>query len=226
MLRHPELKNRHSYYDINKIFLRGLTVQDIAEPLPSFDSHTPGEIIKAAMDLNHFQVVGVREEGYVTGYIQSSEIDAGPVSDFAHPIQNDQVLPGNALLTDLVLALNQAPFLFVNYLGEVGGIVTRSDLQDPPVRMWLFGLITLIEMRFLEVIERRFQDDGWQKYLSKRRLEKAFALQTERQRRNQDPRVLDCLQFSDKAQILLRDETLRNQTGFTSRRRGEEIIKS
>ena len=114
----------------------------------------------------------------------------------------------------------------MNYLGEVGGVVTRTDLQDPPVRMWLFGLITLIEMRFLELIELRFQDDGWQKYLSNRRLEKALALQAERQRRNQDPRLLDCLQFSDKAQILVRDETLRIQIGFASRRRGEETIKS
>ncbi len=218
--------NRHSYYDINKIFLRGLTVQDIAEPLPSFDSNTPGEIVKTSMDAHHFHIVGVREGGYVTGYLQSSELGAGPVSEFAHPIQEDQVLPGNAFLTDLVLALNQAPFLFVNYLGEVGGIVTRTDLQDPPVRMWLFGLITLIELRFLELIELRFQDDGWQKYLSNRRLEKALALQAERQRRNQDPRLLDCLQFSDKAQILVRDEPLRNQIGFASRRRGEETIKS
>ena len=125
-----------------------------------------------------------------------------------------------------MLALNQAPFLFVNYLGQVGGIVTRADLQDPPVRMWLFGLITLIEMRFLELIELRFQDDAWQKYLSTNRLEKAISFREERQRRNQDPRLLDCLQFSDKAQILVRDEFLRDQIGFASRRRGEETIKN
>jgi hypothetical protein len=92
--------------------------------------------------------------------------------------------------------------------------------------MWLFGLITLIEMRFLDLIELRFQDEGWQKYLSNQRLEKAVALQVERQRRNQDPRLLDCLQFSDKAQILVRDETLRSQIGFASRRRGDETIKN
>lgn len=217
---------RHSYYDIDKIFLRSLTVQDIAEPLPSFDSNTPAESVQAAMDFHQLQVVGVREAGYITGYINSLPSGDGPCGDFAHPIQDDQVLPGNAPLTDLVLALNQVPFLFVNLLGEVGGIVTRADLQDPPVRMWLFGLITLIEMRFLDLIELRFQDDGWQKYLSNRRLEKALALQVERQRRKQDPRLLDCLQFSDKAQILVRDETLRNQIGFTSRRRGDEAIKN
>ena len=191
---------RHSYYDIDKIFLRSLTVQDIAEPLPSFDSNSPAEDVQAAMELDHLEIVGVREGGYVTGYIKSLPSGDGPCGDYAHPIQEDQVLPGIAPLTDLVLALNRTPFLFVNLLGEVGGIVTRADLQDPPVRMWLFGLITLIEMRFLDLIELRFQDEGWQKYLSNQRLEKALALQAERQRRMQNPRLLDCLQFSDKAQ--------------------------
>jgi hypothetical protein len=92
--------------------------------------------------------------------------------------------------------------------------------------MWLFGLITLIEMHFLTLIEQHFEDDSWQGYLSNSRLEKARALQVERTRRKQDPRLLDCLQFSDKAQIVVRDEILRKQVGFASRRRGVEAIKS
>ena len=53
-----------------------------------------------------------------------------------------------------ILKLKDASFLFVNMLGRVGGIVTHADLQKPPVRMWLFGLVTLVEMRFAELIER------------------------------------------------------------------------
>jgi len=98
--------------------------------------------------------------------------------------------------------------------------------DDPPVRMWLFGLITLIEMRFLTLIERRFPEDGWQQYLSNKRLVKAAALQEERRRRKQDPQLLDCLQFSDKAQIVIRDEQLRGQIGFQSRRQAEQAIKN
>ena len=62
--------------------------------------------------------------------------------------------------------------------------------------------------------------------MSNQRFEKAFAHQAERQRRTQDPRLLDCLQFSDKAQIVVRDEVLRDQIGFASRRRGDEVIKN
>jgi hypothetical protein len=50
---------RNSYYDIDKIFLRGLTVRDIAEPLPSFDFQTTAESVLSAMKLHHFQIAGV-----------------------------------------------------------------------------------------------------------------------------------------------------------------------
>jgi hypothetical protein len=216
---------RNSYYDIDKIFLRGLTVQDIAEPLPSFDFHTPSEKVLTAMRSEQLEIAGVRENGFVTGYFEIHELEEGPIGNYCHPIGEARILSGHASLSDLVLALNQVPYLFVNFLGEISGIVTRADLQDPPVRMWLFGVITLIEMRFLTLIRRRFPENGWERYLSERRLEKASALQAERQRRKQNPNLLDCLQFSDKAQIIVRDNELREQIGFASRRRGDEVIK-
>ena len=44
---------------------------------------------------------------------------------------------------------------------QVGAIVTRADLQKAPVRLFLFGMITLIEMHFLRIIRDRFEDDSW-----------------------------------------------------------------
>ena len=217
---------RNSYYDIDNIFLRSLTVRDIAEPLPSFDSGTDSGIVRAALEQHHLQIAGIREKGFIAGYLVIDELGEGPCGQFCHPINEAKILSGNAHLSELVLALDHVPYFFVNFLGEISGIVTRSDLDDPPVRMWLFGLITLIEMRFLTLINRRFPQDGWQQYISDKRLEKATALQQERQRRKQEPHLLDCLQFSDKAQIVIRDEHLREQIGFQSRRQAEQAIKN
>jgi hypothetical protein len=217
---------RNSYYDIDKIFLRGLTVRDIAEPLPSFDSETPAAVVRASLEQHHLQVAGVRQNGFITGYLEYGDLGEGACGQFCHPIHEAITLSGNAHLTELVIALDQEPFLFVNFLGEIGGIVTRADLDDPPVRMWLFGLVTLIEMRFITLIEHHFEGDDWAKYLSDNRVAKAADLQQERQRRGQDPRLLDCLQFSDKAQIVIRDQVLREQVGFQSRRQAEQAIKN
>lgn len=100
---------RNSYYDIDKIFLRGLTVRDIAEPLPSFYFQTPAETVLVVMNLHHFQVAGVRENGFVTGYLEDSDLGTGSCGQCYHPIEEAEILSGHASLSDLVLALNQVP---------------------------------------------------------------------------------------------------------------------
>jgi hypothetical protein len=90
--------------------------------------------------------------------------------------------------------------------------------------MWLFGIVTLIEMRCSELIERHCPGDSWQTFLSETRLQKARALLDER-RRNQTPALVDCLQFSDKGQIIARNEDIRSHTVFGSRRQAEQAVK-
>lgn len=214
-----------SYYDIQKTFVRGMAARDIAEPLPSFDATHPAASAQAIMEDHGYQVAGVRVDGWVTGFIEITDLQGGICGEHSRPIDKAILIEDTSMLSEVVTKLKDSPRLFVRALGVVSGVITRLDLQDPPVRMWLFGLISVIELSFLALIERRFQDDSWQQYLSASRLQKAIELQQERQRREQYPRLLDCLQFSDKAQIVVRDEQLRSQIGFASRRRGEQVIK-
>jgi hypothetical protein len=214
-----------SYYDMQRVFLRGLTVRDIAEPLLSFDAWTQAGIVRALLEVQGQRVVGIREDGRICGYILTEELGDGSCGDFMRPFDEDLVLSDHTPLVDLVPALVDSPHAFVRVLGDVGGIVTREDLQDPPVRMWLFGIVTIIEMYYLRMIEQHLGDGEWRKYLSPGRIAKAEARLEERQRRNQNPSLLDCLQFGDKAQIVSRDEALRNQAGFQSRKRADRATK-
>ena len=91
--------------------------------------------------------------------------------------------------------------------------------------MWLFGIVTLVEMRFSELIERHCPADGWKKYLSEARLQKAESLLAERGRRNQTVQLFDRLQLSDKGQIIARNEEVRRRTVFASRSQAEEVVK-
>jgi hypothetical protein len=215
-----------SYFDIQKTFLLGLRARDIAEPLKSFDAEAPAERVKSILRGRNISIAGIRQAGEVVGYIQEQELEpTGTCQEYGHPLEEGLVLEDSALMTELVKGLNQSPFVFIKLLGSVGGIVTRQDLTDPPVRMWLFGMITSIELRFLMLISQHYEDDSWMQYLSPSRIGKAIELQQERLRRNQEASLLDCLQFSDKAQIVARNETLRQQAGFISRRRADEVIK-
>jgi hypothetical protein len=214
-----------STYDADRIFLRNLAVRDIAEPLPSFDYNTPAEQARAALAEAHRSVAGVRRDGWVIGFVLTDELGPGLCSNYTHPLDQAVVLADSTSLIELTQAMKDNSWVLVRLLGEVSGVVTRSDLQDPPVRMWLFGMITVIELRFQKMIEERFESEEWIRYLSPARQEKARAMLEERQRRSQKSNLIDCLQFSDKAQIVARDETLRRQAGFVSRHRADETIK-
>jgi hypothetical protein len=91
--------------------------------------------------------------------------------------------------------------------------------------MWLFGIITIIEARLVNRISKLYPDEGWAVNLSKSRLEKARDMQSERIRRGQHCALVDCLQFSDKAQVLLKDDTQLEWMGFRSRSVAKKVIK-
>lgn len=200
-------------------------VKDIVEPLVSFDASTLASQIQEFTAAKGFKVIGVRQHGRVAGFAKFEQLGSGTCGDSICGIEESQILPDTAPLRDVVVALEKYDRVFVSWLNEIGGIVTRTDMQKPPVRMWLFGMVTLIEMRFNQLIERFFGDDSWREFVSEGRLEKANVLQEERQRRNQDVRFLDCLQFSDKGQIIARCSDLRAVTRFESRRQVEQAFK-
>ncbi|MHB8952090.1 MAG: hypothetical protein ACYC4U_03865 [Pirellulaceae bacterium] len=215
--------NASSAESLRRIFTEGFTARDIAEPLVSFDVCTPSAEAAEIMRCRSFDAVGVRRGGVVIGYVERNDLCGPTCGERVRPIIAP--IADSASLADVVLGLASAPHLFVRVLGAVGGIITKADLQKPPVRMWLFGMVTLMEMRATRLIELQCGDGNWKEYLSEARLRKAEALLEERKRRNQDLALMDCLQISDKGQIIARHEELRRLTHMQSRREAEQAIK-
>lgn len=94
------------------------------------------------------------------------------------------------------------------------------------MRMWLFGLVTISEIRVTRMIDEFCPNDSWQTHLSEGRLQKARELQQERTVRGQNRTLLECLQFTDKGQIVAREDKLREYTRFNSKREVEKFVKS
>lgn len=208
--------------DVRRLFAESFAVRDIAEPLVSFDGGTSAEDARAVATERDFDVVGVRRDGLVAGFVEVAALESGPLADRMRPLTEAALLGSATPLPAVLRTLDGAGFALVDVFGRPGGIVTRADVQKPPVRMWLFGIVTLVEMRFAELVEGRYGDDGWRSQLSEGRLRKAESLLEERRRRHGHVRLLDCLQFADKARIVARDEELLRQTVFESRRQLED----
>ncbi|MBX7246455.1 MAG: hypothetical protein K1X53_13240 [Candidatus Sumerlaeaceae bacterium] len=218
--------NNSTIDSLRHLFREGFKARDIAEPLASLDASTPAAEALSLMQAQHFDVVGIRCNGQVAGFLEHGSPATGVCGDHMQPIDEARVVPEGAPLADTILALDDSPRLFVRLLGGIAGIITLDDLQKPPVRMWLFGMVTLTEMRMHLLIDLMCPNDSWRQYVSEGRLKKAEELLEERRRRNQNPGLLHCLQFPDKMGIIARNEAIRSLTRFTSRRQVEDASKA
>jgi len=208
-----------------RMFAELFTARDIAESLLSFDSGNSCDDVRRAMDMHRQDVASVRINGTVQGYIRRVDLSEGDCADQIRHFTVDQVVSGNSALSDVVHVLTRHDYCFVTGLGEIAGIIRRDDINKPMVRMWLFGLITMIEMMLVRLIEEYYPDETWQGEVSEKRLAVAKAFQAERQRRNQHCALVDCLQFSDKGRVLLGRQQAMERLGFDSRSVAKRAIK-
>ncbi|WP_295393691.1 HD domain-containing protein [uncultured Thiodictyon sp.] len=208
-----------------RLFTAAFTARDIAEPLRTFDLAHPAPAIAAVLKPRDLEIAGLRGEGVTVGYVRAHDLGAGPADEHLRPFAAGQVITGDASLSEVIGILSRYDSCFVTAMGDVSGVVTRDDIQKPIVRMWLFGIITLVEMDLVERIRTRWPDGHWTRLLSAGRLDKAQALLLERRRRGQHADLLDCIQLGDKARILLEDEGQRDLFGFATKGAAQRVLK-
>jgi len=202
------------------------TARDIAEPLLSFDAETMMDGITEIFNTQNHQVVAVRTSGETTGFITRDQIKAtGVCGNYSRPFSDDHVLDGDASFAEVIHVLTRHDYCFISLIGQVQGVITRDDMNKPYMRMWLFGIITLSEMRITDLVKQYFNEEDWQALLPTGRIEAAQALQSERQRLNQHCELIDCLQLADKGLLLINDPGLLDSLGFSSRSAAKKVIK-
>jgi hypothetical protein len=214
--------------DLRSLFDRAVSVREVAEPLASFDSDRESESVKFFMDARNFDVVGVRAEGLVIGYVRRADLKPGLLGDSLCRFRDSEVMGESESLLGAIQALQVHSELFINVRGQVGAIVTKGDLQKAPFRLWLFGVISLIEMQMLRLIRERLPDGEWSGLVPEPRVEAAKKLFSERQRRNEEASAVDfsdCLQICDKAKIMLKHRELSALMNFPSQRAGNRFFK-
>jgi len=155
------------------------------------------------------------------------------VADLARPsppvdesrIAPEQVIEGGAPISVMVHVLTRHAQAFVRTSDRITGVLSREDLEKPIGRMWLFGIVTLVEFDFIRRIRARWPDDSWAALLSAGRLDKARELQAERARRGQPADLLDCLQLADKGAILIHDPDVLRDWGYISKKSAKAALQ-
>lgn len=146
---------------MKKLFTEGFTVVDIAEPLLSFDADSEATEVASALAQSRDPVGGVRRNGRIVEYVRANDLTGGTCAAHAREIDPDQVVPHSAPIPQVVERLEDTEYCFVSVVGQIDAFVIRGHFEKPPVRMWLFGMITIVETFLTETIAALYPDDAW-----------------------------------------------------------------
>lgn len=213
-----------SFSDLHRIFKDSISAREIAEPMVSFESDRSASQIRLLMEERDFDVVGVRSDGEMRGYVIKEGLDEGTLADHMLPFREEMLLNENEPLLNALEALKNSGWAFIRFLNCPVGIVTRGDLQKAPVRMWLFGIISLLEMRLLMRMREAYPDGGWKSYLSYKRLGAADSVYAVRKRLNEAIDLAECLQLCDKKTIYGKSDRLGKFCPFESKGKWDNFM--
>lgn len=211
--------------ELRELYEQRLAISHICE----FNLHTAtpdqdAAHVRSKMEQRDFDIVPILVNGSIESFAMTAELGNGAVGDYAHPITLDHVIADStSLLAGLALFQNRDWF-FVLRSNKVAGVVHVSDLRKPPVQMFLFALVSLLEGKLIRMINHYRPGDAWQELISESRLEKARDLLEERQRRGSALDLIDCLQLADKATIAARTPEMLAALGM-NRAEAKEFFK-
>lgn len=200
--------------ELRNILGQKITVSEICEPLLSCPLDAPANEMYQELRAREFDVAGVRESerDHVLGYVECRSLIGGLVQDHLKPIEQVGIIDDADPMVEAIQRLRHKPFLFVSVRGSVAGIITLADLNKPIVRVYLFGIVSLLEMHLAFWIRNEYPDDTWKNFISKERTVKAEEINAERP----GLELIDCLQFGDRRKLFSKSEKVRNFFGFAS----------
>jgi len=215
-----------SYKSLKNLFELNITVNSIAEEIQFCNKKADALHIKQEMIKNNFDVMGVKAEEMV-GYITKTDLSSGNVENYLKPFTSMDLISDSTPLLQVLHILKDNERIFILEGVKVSKIVTYADLQKPPVRMMIFGYITLLEMKLGELINNYFPNQSWKESLSQNRLDKAETLFNDKREKNEDLSLIECLQISDKLDLIfVKDDKLRALFDIPSKSYGKDLTKN
>lgn len=110
---------------------------------------------------------------------------------------------------------------------RVDGIVSPADLNKVACRTYLFTLVGELEYCLAQLLREYFQssEERMLNFLSPDRQTEVRKLRMERQANDMDTGYIEVLSLSDIVNIICKNEDLRFQLGFSSRKQSEKLLE-
>jgi hypothetical protein len=214
-----------TYRSLRSLFEKNITVNSISEVLASCHISDQAQEIRDQMVSKDYDVIGVEENGRIIGYVLREELKEGTCKDYLRTFSPFELVSDSTPLLQTLFIFKDTDRLFIIEGNRITKVVTLADLQKPPIRMLLFGVISVLEMHLYRIISEYFVEDSWKRHLSDKRIQLAEELFLQRKARNEAIKLSDCLQLCDKRDIVLNEQPLREILGIESKSKGKDFFK-
>jgi len=214
------------FSSLKKIFIDNVTARSIFELLLCCPADSIAEHAKDALKIRGFDVAGVKETegGEVLGYVVTDELANGELRKYIKKIDPELLISDSTPVADIFTALMSRDFAFILYGKHIIGIITKADINKPPVRIYLFGMISLFEMHLNWWINHFYPNNSWQSAILDSRIKNARDIYKKRKGDNQDLSLLECLQFCDKRDLLKKSDDFIKKFDI-SKKRFDTLVK-
>lgn len=148
----------------------------------------------------------------------------GTIASVAGPIRVDEVVAGSTGLASLLPRFAERDHLYVLDGDGIQGVVTRADLQLPPVSMAVLGLVVSLEMALTELIAT-YSHGSWLEQMQDGRRKKLLERFDRARRANAEITELECLDLTDRFDLVGRISPLGEALGIASPNRADKVRK-
>lgn len=214
--------------DLCNLFETGVTANSIQEPL-KYCLYTDSAIkVQAELKRLDFDIAGIKssEDQPIREFIRTTSLKNGNCGEATECIKVVDIIAESTALTEVLSGLKNKTHFFVLNGREITGIITKADLQKPPVRILIFGIVSLLEMHLTFLVRKYFADEKWREVLKPARIEDAKKLFKKRKERNEAIDLTDCLQYADKRVIALASKEIRDHLSLETKAVATSVLKS
>jgi len=202
---------------LRKIFIDNITAMSIYEPLLCCPANSHAYDAREALRVRDFDIAGVKEteDGEVIGYVQAVDLGDGDLGKYVRTISSNLLISDSTPIAEIFSVLSERDFAFVISGKHISGIITKADINKPPVRIYLFGMISLFEMHLSAWLNHYYPENSWVAEVPEQRMQEASKIYELRKGNNQDLSLLECLQICDKRDLLAKSQKFREDFEFS-----------
>lgn len=211
-------------WELRKTLDDSLVVRHISTRMETCRGDQQAADVRAYMEERNFDVMALLDGERISRYVARKLLGEGTCHDHGRRIEPTEIVSSTTPLIDLLPHMKNRDHLFVLDGARLESIVTSADLQKPPVRMLLFGLVSLFDMFLLTLVRKHCPEDAIRESLKPDRLTVAQKLYEARKARNEEIDLADCLQICDKRDLILKFVG-HGGLGFESKGKAERLFK-